>query len=126
MGLGIGSVTGGYGGYKYAQKNNLNPWSGKPLNNSNSDNYNLPVRRRGNPMNALKTNDPSVINNRLYTGHALDQMQGRGFVPSVVEDAINNPTIIAPGNLPNTIEYYNSQIKVITNTNGDVITVIPQ
>ena len=36
------------------------------------------------------TNSPTVINGRPYSGHAIDQMQSRGLVPSVVEDAIAN------------------------------------
>ena len=53
-------------------------------------------------------------------------MQGRGFVPSVVEDAIKNPTKTYLGNTPNTKVYENINIKVIINQNGDVITVIPR
>ena len=43
-----------------------------------------PIGRRGNPMNVKRgTNSPEVINGRKYTGHALDQMQGRGIPSSV-------------------------------------------
>jgi filamentous hemagglutinin len=34
-------------------------------------------------------NEASWINGRYYTGHALDQMQNRGVVPSVVENALS-------------------------------------
>ena len=34
------------------------------------------------------TRRPAVINGRQYTGHAIDRMQGRGIMPSVVEDTI--------------------------------------
>ena len=35
-------------------------------------------------------NTPTTIGGRDYSGHALDRMQQRGYVPSVVEDAIQN------------------------------------
>jgi hypothetical protein len=48
-----------------------------------------PVGRRGSPMDVPRgTNTETVIGGRTYTRHALDQMQGSGFVPSVVEDTI--------------------------------------
>ena len=34
-------------------------------------------------------NESAVINGRKYTGHALDRMQDRGFMPSVIENAIS-------------------------------------
>jgi RHS repeat-associated protein len=122
MGGAIGTVTGVMGGIKYAKENNLDAWTGNKL----SSDYNLPVGRSGNPMDARGTNQPTTINGRTYTGHALDQMQGRGMVPSVVENAINNPITVIPGNTPGTIVYFGEGVKVITNLNGDVVTVIPQ
>jgi len=83
-----------------------------------------PVGRRGAPIDvAPGTNTGTQIGGRSYTGHALDQMQGRGAVPSVVEDTIANGTK-SPGNLPNTMKYSTSQADVVTNTRGDVVTVI--
>ncbi|MEK4171448.1 hypothetical protein MHI22_07745 [Lysinibacillus sp. FSL L8-0312] len=49
----------------------------------------------------------------------------RGVPPMVVEDAIRN-VIPTPGNRPNTLKYDGEAVTVITNTNGDVITVIPK
>lgn len=49
----------------------------------------------------------------------------RGIPPSVVEDAIANGTQ-TPGNTPNTFVYDTSDIRVVVNENGDVITVIPK
>ena len=48
-----------------------------------------PTGVRGSPMNIPeRTNLPGTINGRDYTGHALDGMQSEGFVPSIVENAI--------------------------------------
>jgi Domain of unknown function (DUF4258) len=41
------------------------------------------------------TNKPTTINGIDYSGHALDQMQERGLVPSVVQNTIENGTIFA-------------------------------
>ncbi len=49
----------------------------------------------------------------------------RGVPPMVVEDTIRN-VIPTPGNRPNTLKYDGEAATVITNTNGDVITVIPK
>ena len=87
----------------------------------------LPVGRRGKEINVLpKTNSPTVINGRKFTGHSLDRMQGRGFTPSVVEDVIKHPTKILPGNKPGTRVYFGEKLKVILNEAGDVMTVIFQ
>jgi hypothetical protein len=66
------------------------------------------------------------LGSRHYTGHALDQMQGRGVTPSMVEEVINNSIKSIAGNTPNTIVHYGSGLKVVVNLFGDVITVIPQ
>jgi RHS repeat-associated protein len=84
-----------------------------------------PVGRRGNPIDVTPgTNRPQKINDREFTGHALDQMQGRGIPSSVVEDTIANG-IPGPGNQPGTATHTNigNGIQVVTNTSGDVITV---
>ena len=77
-------------------------------------------------MNCDKSNSSAEIGTRRYSGHALDRMQGRGFVPPAVQDAIKNPTKTYLGNTPNTKVYENININVIINQNGDVITVIPR
>ena len=84
-----------------------------------------PIGRRGNPINiAPGTNAPAIINGRDYTGHALDQMQGRGIMPSAVENAIKtgNP---ANGRDGATV-YYDTVngITVVQAPNGNIITVI--
>ncbi len=85
-----------------------------------------PIGRRGNPIDVKPgTNQPSTVNGIDYSGHALDQMQGRGITPSVVEDTIATGEK-APGNTPGTTVYTSSQnrVSVVTNSNGRVITVI--
>ncbi len=53
-------------------------------------------------------------------------MQGRGFVPSVVEDAITNPINVYNGNTPNTVIYESLNVKVVVNSDGTIITVYPK
>jgi RHS repeat-associated protein len=87
------------------------------------------VGRSGNPMEnfypKVSQNTPTVINGVKFTGHALDQMRNRGVLsPSVVIDAINNPTRVIAGNTPGTTVYARDNLMVVTNAVGDVITVI--
>jgi len=68
-------------------------------------------------------NTPTVIGERKFTGHALDQMRGRGLPPSVVENTVQTG-IPYPGNTPGTTQYYDpiNDVTVVVNENGDVIT----
>ena len=71
------------------------------------------------------TNCPAEIGGRSYSGHALDSMQGRGIVPSVVENTISNGVGISqPGGRVQLYDLGNN-ISVILNSNGKVITVFP-
>lgn len=70
-------------------------------------------------------NAPAIINGRNFSGHALDQMQNRGIMPSVVENTLNVgqsfPTRAG------TAGFYDSVngVRVIVNSqNGTVVTVI--
>ena len=89
-----------------------------------------PVGRVGRgPMTVQTpgTNRPATIGGRDYTGHALDRMQQRGLVPSVVEDAIAHGTA-TPGRMPGTTAHYSAvnNVTVITDTaTGRVITTYP-
>jgi RHS repeat-associated protein len=87
-----------------------------------------PIGRSGNPINVMAgANEPATINGIDYFGHALDQMQGRGFMPSVVENTLNTGTQL-PGNLPGTSVFYDAvnNVKVVVNSSsGKIITVIP-
>jgi len=71
-------------------------------------------------------NSPTNINGRDFSGHALDQMQNRGFTPTVVENAIQTGTRVA-GNTSGTSVFVDSvnKIRVVTNEAGRVVTVIP-
>ncbi|MCY3821372.1 MAG: DUF4258 domain-containing protein [Gammaproteobacteria bacterium] len=72
-----------------------------------------------------RRNQPTTINDREFSAHALDQMQNRGVTPSVVESAINSggrfPT------QPGTTGFYDAgnDLRVIMNSDtGRVVTVI--
>jgi hypothetical protein len=72
-------------------------------------------------------NAPAVIGGRAFSGHALDQMQNRGIMPSVVENAIQTGSQVA-GKTPGTVVYFDpvNKIRVIVNLEtGNVVTVIP-
>jgi RHS repeat-associated protein len=89
------------------------------------------VGRRGqqvhfpNPNAPKPRNAPGTVAGRDYSGHAFDRMQERGFVPSVVENAIQTGKA-TPGASPGTIQHFDpvNKFKVITDAaTGRVITV---
>ena len=85
----------------------------------------LPVGRLGNPMQVPgPQNLPTVINGRNYTGHALDQMQGRGLMPSVVEDTIS--TGVQSAGRDGAQIFTSGQARIIVNPNGSIKTVYPR
>jgi hypothetical protein len=86
-----------------------------------------PIGRRGNPIDVPSgTNEPAEIGGRVYTGHALDRMQGRGVTPSPVEEAIQNGKS-KPGHLPGTTVHSGDDgVRVVTGPDGQVITVVTQ
>lgn len=85
----------------------------------------LPVGRSGNFIKVLTKNSPTIIEGRKFTGHALDQMQSRGIIsPRAVLDVIDNPQQVFSGNRPGTTVFVKDNLKVVTNTVGDVVTVI--
>ncbi|MHA7602739.1 RHS repeat-associated core domain-containing protein [Alicycliphilus sp. T452] len=121
----------------------LNPWTAVPavlgtgcmlssgcrnliLNQSEGDkDPSTPTGQRGSPMDVTDgTNEPATIGGRDYTGHSLDQMQGRGVTPTPVEDVIQNGNQ-TPGNKPGRIVHTSSdgRLSVVTE-DGKVITVI--
>ena len=88
-----------------------------------------PTGHRGSPMDVKKgTNEPQTIGGREFTGHALDQMQGRGVPPTAVEDAITNGTATPDKDYPDSRTEHISQdgrVVVITDIeSGRVITVM--
>ena len=84
-----------------------------------------PVGSQSNYMNAIGNNQSATIDGVHYSGHALDQMQGRGILsPSIVKDALMNNVNIISGNSPNTfIVTGQNGIRVIINQFGKVITI---
>jgi RHS repeat-associated protein len=84
-----------------------------------------PVGRLGSPMNVPSPqNTPTVINGQTYTGHALDQMQGRGLTPSVIEDTIARGAQTAGRDGAKI--FTTDQARVIVNPDGSIKTVYPQ
>ncbi|SRR5580765_758014 len=68
------------------------------------------------------TNSPAVIAGRPCSGHALDQMQSRGIVPSAVEDDIGYGTS-APSRGGTSVLYSSSNnLSVVVNSEGRVVT----
>jgi len=91
-----------------------------------------PVGRSGeqhewpNPNAPRPRNAPATINGRDYSGHAIDRMQERGFVPSVVENAIKNGTPTAGRDATTIFTDIINNIRVIVDSaTGRVITIIP-
>jgi len=84
------------------------------------------VGTKRSPMDIPRgTNQGTTIGGRYYTGHALDEMQSNGYVPSVVEHTIATGSK-SPGNTPGTTVYRTDQAKVVVNGQGNVVTVMPQ
>ncbi|WP_374654323.1 DUF4258 domain-containing protein [Phenylobacterium sp.] len=78
-----------------------------------------------NPSFQPRRNQGGKVGQREYSGHAFDQMQNRGIMPSVVENTIK--TGKSYSTRPGTTGYYdkNNNITVIVNSkSGRVITVI--
>jgi len=71
------------------------------------------------------TNSTTTIGDRIFSGHALDNMQSQGIMPSIVENTIQHGIEIA-GKNPGTTAFYDSvnNITVILNSiTHNVITV---
>jgi hypothetical protein len=72
---------------------------------------------------ARGTNAPGEVGGRQYSGHAFDQMQGRGITPSVVDDAVGSG-VMRPGTDGSSIFHSAANnISVVVNQEGRVITV---
>ena len=71
------------------------------------------------------TNSPAAVGDLNYSGHALDEMQGDGIMPSAVQNAVENVTPVV-GKEPGTTAYIDTtnNITVIVDSNsGRVVTV---
>lgn len=81
----------------------------------------------GSPMNVPRgTNSSTTINEVDYSAHAIDQMQGRGIPPSVVQNTIQHG--VAYPTREGTIGYYDpiNNVRVImSQSTRSVVTVIP-
>lgn len=78
-----------------------------------------------NSPNQPLRNTPTTIGQREYTGHALDQMQNRGVMPSVVENTIKTGSPFATRE--GTVGYHDAvnNIRAIVSTDtGRVVAVI--
>jgi uncharacterized protein RhaS with RHS repeats len=85
-----------------------------------------PTGSRGSPMDvAPGTNAPGSVGGREFSGHAFDQMQGRGVPPSAVENAITTGSS-SPGNSPGTTVFNDATngVSAVVNDQGRVVTVI--
>lgn len=84
-----------------------------------------PVGRRNSHLEVEpETNSRTTIYEREYSGHAIDRMQKRGIIPSVVENAIQ--TGIAKPGTSGTIRYYDPVNKItvaLDTSTGRVVTV---
>lgn len=79
--------------------------------------------QRPNPNAPAPRNSPTTINGRDYSGHAIDRMQERGYVTSVVENAIR-----VGASTPGTTVFTDAvnQLRVMVNSDtGRVVTIIP-
>ncbi|MDM1545850.1 VENN motif pre-toxin domain-containing protein [Ignatzschineria indica] len=77
-----------------------------------------PTGSKGNVLNIPDgINKPTTINDRQFSGHALDRMQRQGITPSTVESAINSQNAVV-GKIPGTTAYHDkvNNITVITDT----------
>jgi uncharacterized protein RhaS with RHS repeats len=83
-----------------------------------------PIGSSGSPMDVERWNSAGSVNGINYSGHAFDEMQSDGVMPSVVENAIQNGTEVA-GKVPGTTAYWDfaNKITVIVNADGGVVTV---
>ncbi|NJP99514.1 hypothetical protein HCK00_02900 [Streptomyces sp. PLAI1-29] len=91
----------------------------------NSNCPTTPVGGRGTNFRNLSPNEPATIEGRDYTGHAIDRMQERGLMPSVVENAVRVGEKMS-GKRAGTTAYYEAEnnVTVITDTaTGRVVTV---
>lgn len=69
------------------------------------------------------TNASGAVGGRPYSGHAFDQMQGRGITPSVVDDAINDRVMVSGADGSSIFYSSANNISVVVSSDGRVITV---
>jgi hypothetical protein len=76
-----------------------------------------------NPSYQPIRNDPTTIGKTEYSGHAIDRMQDRGIMPTVVQNTIDTG-VATPSRLGTTV-YYDpvNNVSVVRNAEGRVVTV---
>jgi RHS repeat-associated protein len=135
MGLEVASlVTGAYGAVKGvigfsklartpAQVAKIARVSTKSLKSGNNFFGNKGFQLRNAKYQKVR-NSPTTIQGRFYGGHALDQMQNRGFTPSVVEETIQSG-VGMPNKIAGRIQFYDpvNNISVIIE-DGEIVTVM--
>jgi hypothetical protein len=87
-----------------------------------------PVGRRGKTGAAWPDGTRNVstqINDRVFSAHALDRMQERGFLPAMVNEVLENGVVVKINPKKKVITYYQStnDLSVVVNYAGDVVTV---
>ncbi|WP_176358144.1 DUF4258 domain-containing protein [Mycobacterium persicum] len=82
-----------------------------------------PTGQRGGPMDVRPgTNAPATIDGTSFSGHALDQMQGRGIPVSVVQNALQNG-LRSPSRGGKTVFYDpDNHISAVQAADGTIIT----
>jgi len=108
-----------------AGKNSIIAPKGRMIQTTNSSGF---LGKRGwelkQPIYQPIRNHSANINGRNYSSHALDQMQNRGVMSSVIENTINNGRMF-PGKKSGTCAFYcrSNNVSVIIDTeSGRVIT----
>jgi RHS repeat-associated protein len=78
-----------------------------------------------NPRGTTRNSD-ETIGGRRFSGHALDQMQNRGLMPSLIEDTISRG-VRCDTTISGRSGYYSfaNRLTVIIDADGSVVTVIP-
>jgi len=87
--------------------------------------YRWGLRHSGQQPKFTSSNVPTKIGERMYSGHALDQMRAREIKPTVVENTIKKG-VRNEENSTGTARYYdakNNMSVVVDNATNKVITV---
>lgn len=118
----VNSVSLGIGyGKNDKIKNNMEIEKNFETRNRIMGNKNNQYNQPKNPKYQSLRNEDTIINGRLYSGHALDRMQDRGIPISVVEETIMYGK--KTSTYSKRIQYYDSKnnITVVTEKNDKVV-----
>lgn len=105
-----------------ATKGNVEIWHSTLAAEAGDVSAATPIGRSGQPLNVatagdIPANTPDTIAGRDYVGHALDSMQSRGIMPSIVENTIQQG-VASPGNIAGRTVYFDSvnNVRVVTDS----------